>query len=70
MEPLLYFKGFQAIQTYRLSHWLLKAGRRDFALNLQSRVSAAFRVDINPAAGSARASCSTTRPHSSSARRQ
>ncbi len=50
MEPLLYFKGFQALQAYRLSHWLLKAGRRDFALSLQSLVSAAFGDDINPAA--------------------
>jgi serine O-acetyltransferase len=48
MEPLLYFKGFQALQAYRLSHWLLKAGKRDFALSLQSLVSAAFGVDINP----------------------
>lgn len=50
IEPLLYFKGFQALQAYRLSHWLLKAGKRDFALMLQSVVSAAFGVDINPAA--------------------
>ena len=50
MEPLLYFKGFQALQAYRLSHWLLKAGRRDFALSLQSIVSAILGVDINPAA--------------------
>jgi serine O-acetyltransferase len=50
MEPLLYFKGFQALQAYRLSHWLLKAGRRDFALSLQSIASAVFGVDINPAA--------------------
>ncbi len=50
MEPLLYFKGFHAIQAYRLSHALLKAGRRDFALTLQSLSSAAFGVDINPAA--------------------
>jgi serine O-acetyltransferase len=50
MEPLLYFKGFQALQAYRLSHWLFKAGRRDFALSLQSLVSAEFGVDINPAA--------------------
>ena len=50
MEPLLYFKGFQALQAYRLSHWLLKSGRRDFALSLQSLASAAFGVDINPAA--------------------
>ena len=50
MEPLLYFKGFQALQAYRLSHWLLKAGRRDFALSLQSIASAVFGVDINPGA--------------------
>ena len=50
MEPLLYFKGFQALQAYRLSHWLLKVGRRDFALSLQSLVSATFGVDINPGA--------------------
>jgi serine O-acetyltransferase len=50
MEPLLYFKGFHALQAYRLAHALLRAGRRDFALYIQSRVSAAFGVDINPAA--------------------
>ena len=50
MEPLLYFKGFHAIQTHRLAHWLLKGGRRDFALYLQSRSSAVFQCDINPAA--------------------
>jgi serine O-acetyltransferase len=50
MEPLLYFKGFQALQAYRLGHWLLKSGKRDFALSLQSLVSAVFGVDINPAA--------------------
>jgi serine O-acetyltransferase len=50
MEPLLYFKGFHALQTYRLAHALLRAGRRDFALYLQSRASSVFDVDINPAA--------------------
>jgi serine O-acetyltransferase len=50
MEPLLYFKGFHALQTHRLAHALHKAGRRDFALYLQSRASAVFQVDINPAA--------------------
>ena len=49
IEPLLYFKGFQALQAYRLSHWLLKAGKRDFALSLQSIASAILGVDINPA---------------------
>ncbi len=50
MEPLLYFKGFHALQTHRLAHAMLKAGRRDFALILQSRASSVFGVDINPAA--------------------
>lgn len=50
LEPVLYFKGFHAIQTHRLAHWLLNQGRRDFALYLQSRSSEVFQVDINPAA--------------------
>jgi serine O-acetyltransferase len=50
IEPLLYFKGFHAIQTHRLAHSLWKAGRRDFALYLQSRSSEVFQTDINPAA--------------------
>jgi serine O-acetyltransferase len=49
VEPLLYFKGYQAIQTHRFAHALHKAGRRDFALYLQSRSSQVFQVDINPA---------------------
>ncbi|MAZ82216.1 MAG: serine O-acetyltransferase [Hoeflea sp.] len=50
LEPLLYFKGFHAIQTHRLAHWLWNRGRTDFALYLQSRSSAVFQTDINPAA--------------------
>jgi serine O-acetyltransferase len=50
MEPVLYFKGFHAIQTHRLAHWLWHKHRRDFALYLQSRSSAAFQTDIHPAA--------------------
>ena len=50
LEPLLYFKGFHAIQTHRLAHWLYKQGRLDFALYLQSRSSAVFQTDINPVA--------------------
>jgi serine O-acetyltransferase len=49
VEPLLYFKGYQAIQTHRFAHALFLAGRRDFALYLQSRASIVFQVDINPA---------------------
>src|SRR5579863_8383345 len=50
IEPVLYYKGFHAIQTHRLAHWLWTKGRRDFALYLQSRASAAFQCDIHPAA--------------------
>ncbi|MET3924980.1 serine O-acetyltransferase [Devosia sp. 2618] len=49
IEPLLYFKGYQAIQTHRFAHAMFVAGRRDFALYLQSRASQVFQVDINPA---------------------
>lgn len=50
IDPLLYFKGFQAIQTHRLAYWLFQKGRKDFAYYLQSRSSSVFQVDINPAA--------------------
>jgi serine O-acetyltransferase len=49
IEPLLYFKGFHAIQTHRLAHWLWGKGRKDFAYYLQSQSSAVFQTDINPA---------------------
>lgn len=50
LMPVLYFKGFHAVQTHRLAHWLYRRGRKDFALYLQSRSSAIFQTDINPAA--------------------
>ena len=50
IEPVLYFKGFHAIQTHRLAHWLWHKGRKDFAYYLQSRSSAVFQTDIHPAA--------------------
>jgi serine O-acetyltransferase len=50
IEPILYFKGFHAIQTHRFAHALWAAGRRDFALYLQSRASEVFQTDIHPAA--------------------
>jgi serine O-acetyltransferase len=49
IEPLLYFKGFHAIETHRLAHALWRKGRRDFALYLQSRSSEVFQTDIHPA---------------------
>jgi serine O-acetyltransferase len=50
IEPVLYYKGFHAIQTHRLAHWLWGRGRKDFAYYLQSRASAVFNCDIHPAA--------------------
>ena len=50
VDCFLYFKGYHAIQTHRFTNALWLAGRRDFALYLQSRSSAVFQVDINPAA--------------------
>ncbi len=50
LEPLLYFKGFHALVTHRFAHDLWRAGRRDFALYLQSQASRIFSVDIHPGA--------------------
>lgn len=50
LEPLLYFKGFHALVTYRFAHELWRQGRQDFALYLQSQSSRIFAVDIHPAA--------------------
>ncbi len=50
LEPLLFFKGFLALTTYRVSHQLWLDGRRWLALYLQSIASEAFAVDIHPAA--------------------
>ncbi|MEM9027155.1 MAG: serine O-acetyltransferase [Pseudomonadota bacterium] len=49
LEPFLYFKGFHALVAHRFAHELWNAGRKDFALYLQSLASSAFSVDINPA---------------------
>eukprot|EP00240_Pyramimonas_obovata_P004384 CAMPEP_0118936172 /NCGR_PEP_ID=MMETSP1169-20130426/16951_1 /TAXON_ID=36882 /ORGANISM="Pyramimonas obovata, Strain CCMP722" /LENGTH=375 /DNA_ID=CAMNT_0006879321 /DNA_START=315 /DNA_END=1442 /DNA_ORIENTATION=+ len=48
--PLLNFKGFQAIQAYRVTHCLWNQNRKALALALQSRISEVFHVDIHPAA--------------------
>ena len=50
IEPVLYFKGFHAIQAHRLAHWYWTHDRRDLALYLQSRSSEVFQTDIHPAA--------------------
>lgn len=50
LQPILFFKGYQAVQAYRIGHWLWEQGRRDLAYFVQMRVSEAFGVDIHPAA--------------------
>jgi serine O-acetyltransferase len=50
VTPLLYFKGFHALQAWRIAHWLWSQGRNSLALFLQNRISAVFGVDIHPAA--------------------
>ena len=46
----LYFKGFHALQSHRVAHWLWCVGREALALHMQSRNSERFAVDIHPAA--------------------
>ncbi len=48
LQPILFFKGFQAVQAYRVGHWLWTTGRTDLAYFVQMRVSEAFGVDIHP----------------------
>lgn len=48
--PFLYFKGFHALQSYRVAHCLWNRGRRSLAYFLQSHISLTFGVDIHPAA--------------------
>ena len=50
MQPMLFFKGFQALQAYRIGHWLWTRGRIDMAYFVQMRCSEVFGVDIHPAA--------------------
>ncbi len=49
VQPFLFFKGFQALQTQRVAHWLWGHGRETLAFYLQSRMSELFQVDIHPA---------------------
>ena len=50
LQPLIFFKGFQAIQVHRLANWMWRDGQHDFAYFLQMRSSECFGVDIHPGA--------------------
>ncbi len=49
VQPFLFFKGFQALQAYRVAHWLWTSGRTWMALHFQNRISEVFGADIHPA---------------------
>ncbi len=49
LQPFLFFKGFLALQTQRVAHWLWTENRETLAFYLQSRTSELFQVDIHPA---------------------
>jgi serine O-acetyltransferase len=50
VEAFLYYKGFHALECYRIAHWLWRQNRIAMALFFQSRISQLFAVDIHPAA--------------------
>ena len=50
LTPFLYYKGFLALQSYRVAHHLWHAGSHSLARLLQYRISLTFAVDIHPAA--------------------
>jgi len=50
VQAFLFFKGFHALQSHRVAHWLWTSGRHWMAYFFQNRVSDLFAVDIHPAA--------------------
>ncbi len=68
--PLLYLKGFHALQAYRIGHWLWTQGRRALAIFLQNQVSVSFQWISTRRRKSAAGSCSTMPPALWSAKRR
>lgn len=50
LTPFLFYKGFHAMQAYRVGHWLWEKKRTTLALYMQSQIAKRFSVDIHPAA--------------------
>ncbi|MGJ8657498.1 MAG: serine O-acetyltransferase [Akkermansiaceae bacterium] len=50
LEPMLFFKGFLAVTTHRIAHYLWNQNRKPLALYFQSITSEVFGVDIHPGA--------------------
>ena len=49
-QPFLFYKGFVALQAYRIGNVLYNNGDIDLSLYLQMRISEVFSIDIHPAA--------------------
>jgi serine O-acetyltransferase len=47
-DVFLYFKGFHALQTYRVAHAIWKSNKQVLAHYLQSQMSQTFQIDIHP----------------------
>lgn len=50
LNPFLHYKGYHALESYRVARWLWLAGRTQLALLLQSLISQTYAVDIHPGA--------------------
>jgi serine O-acetyltransferase len=50
LPPLINFKGYVALQAWRVANWLWRQGRTDVALLLQSASSEQLQVSIHPSA--------------------
>ncbi|MDH6256296.1 serine acetyltransferase [Bradyrhizobium sp. BR13661] len=50
LPPLLHFKGYVALQAFRVSHWLWRRDHRDAALLFQNEASNVLQVSIHPTA--------------------
>ena len=50
LTPFLYFKGFLALQSARVTHALWRRDRIHLARHMQSRIAEVFGMDIHPAA--------------------
>ena len=48
--PLLFYKGFHALQSYRVAHWLSPQERHSLAFYFQNQMRSILGADIHPAA--------------------
>lgn len=50
LTPLLHYKGYVALQAWRVSNWLWRRGHGDAAMLFQNEASNVLQVSIHPAA--------------------